>query len=326
MRYIIYGAGAVGGVIGARLVQHGRDVVLIARGAHLDAIKRDGLTLQSGEQSEQLDVAAVGGPAEIDFQNGDAVLLTMKTQDTEAALDELRAAAGTSIPVFCAQNGVENERLASRRFANVYGVTVMLPASHLEPGVVIANASNKTGMLDLGRYPTGTDDIATAVADDLNGSDFSVIVRDRIMRWKYAKLLGNLGNSLQAACGREADYGDIYGQIRNEALSCYQAAGIDCAADDEVRARRDGVLGINRNGPRRGGGSSWQSLARGTGSIETDFLNGEIALLGRIHDVATPANAAMQEIAARLVREGAEPGSLTPDQVRDTIASGAAVG
>ena len=134
MRYIIYGAGAVGGVIGGRLAQNGRDVVLIARGPHLEALKRDGLTLQSAEKSEQLDIPAAGGPAEIDFQDDDAVILTMKTQDTEAALDELRAAAGMSIPVFCAQNGVENERLALRRFQNVYGVTVMLPAVHLEPG------------------------------------------------------------------------------------------------------------------------------------------------------------------------------------------------
>ncbi len=54
MRYIISGAGAVGGVIGGRLAQHGRDVVLIARGPHLEALKRDGLTLQSAEASEQL--------------------------------------------------------------------------------------------------------------------------------------------------------------------------------------------------------------------------------------------------------------------------------
>ncbi len=140
------------------------------------------------------------------------------------------------------------------------------------------------------------------------------------MRWKYAKLLGTVGNALQAACGLGADYGDIYGQIRDETLACYRAAGIDCADADEVRERRDGVLGIDRSGPRRRGGSSWQSLARGTGSIETDFLNGEITLLGRLHDIPTPANATMQDITSRLVREGAEPGSVTPDEVRKEIA------
>jgi 2-dehydropantoate 2-reductase len=243
----------------------------------------------------------------------------MKTQDTEAALDELRAAAGASIPVFCAQNGVENERLALRRFQHVYGVTVMLPAAHMEPGIVRSHAANKSGMLDLGQYPSGSDDVAQAVADDLNASDFSVIVHSTVMRWKYAKLLGNLGNALQAACGFGADYGDIYAVVRDEALACYRAADIDCADADEVRERRDGVLGFTPSGPRRQGGSSWQSLARGTGSIETDFLNGQISLLGRLYNVPTPANSALQHIAARLVREGAEPGSLTPDDVRSEI-------
>ena len=321
MRYIIYGAGAVGGVIGGRLFQNGRDVVLIARGPHLEALRRDGLTLQSASETAQLQITVAGSPAEIEFRDGDAVLLTMKTQDTEAALDELRATADVSVPIFCAQNGVENERLAVRRFQNVYGITVMLPAAHMEPGIVRSHASNKSGMLDLGRYPSGSDEIAQAVADDLNASDFSVIVHDDVMRWKYAKLLGNLGNALQAACGFGADYGDIYAVVRDEAIACYRAAGIDYADADEVRERRDGVLGFAPNGPRRQGGSSWQSLARGTGSIETDFLNGEISLLGRLHNVPTPANSVLQRIAARLVREGAEPGSLTPDEVRSEIAA-----
>jgi 2-dehydropantoate 2-reductase len=319
MRYIIYGAGAVGGVIGGRLAQHGRDVLLIARGQHLDALTREGLTLQSGSSEQVLKVPATGAPSEIAFRDGDVVILTMKTQDTEAALDELRAAAGASIPVFCGQNGVENERLAARRFEHVYAITVMLPATHLEPGVVQASASNKTGMLDLGRYRSGADHMANAVAEDLNESDFSVIVREEIMRWKYAKLLGNLGNSLQAACGLGADYGDIYARIRDEALACYEAAGIDCADADEVRERRDGVLGIKRDGPRRQGGSSWQSLARGTGTIETDYLNGEISLLGRLYGVPTPANSVMQRIAADMAATGAEPGSMPPEEVRAAI-------
>ncbi|MCI0890064.1 MAG: ketopantoate reductase family protein, partial [Chloroflexi bacterium] len=73
MRYIIYGAGAVGGVIGGRLFQNGRDVVLIARGPHLEALRRDGLTLQSASETAQLQIAVAGSPAEIEFQDGDAV-------------------------------------------------------------------------------------------------------------------------------------------------------------------------------------------------------------------------------------------------------------
>ena len=320
MRYIIYGAGAIGGVIGARLFQHGRDVVLIARGPHLDAIRRDGLRFQSPGGTESLAIPAVGRPSELDLRHDDVVILAMKTQDTAAALDELRAAAGDALPVVCAQNGVANERLALRRFERVYGMLVILPATHLEPGIVQTNASDKTGMLDLGRYPSGVDDLAEAVAKDLTDSDFSAPAREEIMRLKYAKLLGNLGNALQAACGTGADYRDIYVRLRDEALACYRAAGIDCATADEMRDRRDGVLTIDRSSSmERQGGSSWQSLERGAGSIETDYLNGEIALLGRLHGVPTPANSGLQRIAARLVRDGAPPASLTPDEVRAEI-------
>jgi 2-dehydropantoate 2-reductase len=321
VRYVIYGAGAVGGVIGARLHQAGRDVVLIARGPHKDAMQEKGLTLEVGHDRLTLSIPVVGHPSELRFTGDDVVVLTMKSQDTQAALDELRNTGGEDLPIFCAQNGVTNERFALRRFDRVYGVLVILPATHLEPGVVQANSSNKSGILDLGRYPKGSDGLARAVADDLNAADFSAEARDDIMRWKFAKLLGNLGNILQAACGPEADTRDVYVQLRDEALSCYQAAGIDCASGDEMGTRRDGVLGFDpvSGGQRRLGGSTWQSLERSAGSIETDFLNGEISLLGRLHDVPTPANQAVQRIAWQLTRDRRPPGSFAPDDLRRQI-------
>lgn len=67
MRYIIYGAGAVGGVIGARLLQQGHEVVLIARGPHLDAIRGHGLTLETPDGTATLAIAAVAHPSELRF-------------------------------------------------------------------------------------------------------------------------------------------------------------------------------------------------------------------------------------------------------------------
>src|SRR5439155_47487 len=81
-------------------------------------------------------VAVTDHPRPIDWRDDDAVLLAMKTQDTAAALDALAASAPASVRVICAQNGVENERLALRRFASVYGMLVILGAAHLEPGSV----------------------------------------------------------------------------------------------------------------------------------------------------------------------------------------------
>ena len=69
------------------------------------------------------------------------------------------------------------------------------------------------------------------------------------------------------------------------------------------------------NGSARPGGSSWQSLTRGTGTIEADFLNGETALLGRLYGVPTPVNEALQRLANRAEAERRSPGFMTPAQV-----------
>ena len=321
MRYLIYGAGAIGGAIAARLAQNGHDVVAIARGGMLDSMRERGLVLQTPDETVTQRIPVVAHPSEIEFRDGDVVLLTMKTQDTEGALDDLFAAAGDQVPVICAQNGVENERLALRRFSRVYGMLVILPATYLEPGVVQAHSAPCTGILDAGRYPAGTDALIERVTADLDASGFSAHASTEIMRWKYAKLLSNLANVLQAACGLDGDAREVLAQLRVEAIACYRAAGIDWAGDDEMRERRQPMSLRPVAGAARAGGSSWQSIARSAGSIETDFLNGEIALLGRLHGVATPANAAMQAIGRRLVRDRLAPGSVSLDDVRAAIAA-----
>jgi 2-dehydropantoate 2-reductase len=73
-------------------------------------------------------------------------------------------------------------------------------------------------------------------------------------------------------------------------------------------------------GVPRAGGSTLQSLLRGAGSVETDYLNGEIVYLGRLHGVATPVNAVMMRVAARLAREGAKPGQMTLADLQAEIA------
>ena len=74
------------------------------------------------------------------------------------------------------------------------------------------------------------------------------------------------------------------------------------------------------DGQRRGGGSTWQSLARGLASVETDYLNGEIVLLGRLHGVPTPANELMQRLTAQAARDGIEAGSVDPDALVSQLA------
>jgi 2-dehydropantoate 2-reductase len=314
MRFVVFGAGGIGGVIGARLAQHGHDVLLIARGAQYAALRQHGLQIESPDAVARLDVPVVEHPEDITWSADDVVLLTMKTQDTLAALRDLAAAAPLETPVVCVQNGVENERLAARWFTRVYGVCVMCPTTYLTPGIVQAWSSPTTGILDIGCYPAGVDSTAETVVAAVRASTFVCEARPDIMRWKYGKLLLNLGNAVEALCGPAARQGPIGAQARREGLRCLEAAGIAYVAEDEDAARRGNLLRLRPiAGQKRGGGSSWQSLQRRARSIETDYLNGEIALLGRLHGVATPVNALLQRLANRLARDSSLPGTMSAE-------------
>jgi 2-dehydropantoate 2-reductase len=318
----MYGAGAIGGAIGGRLFQAGHDVTLVARGDHLRALKDDGLTLASPEGSVALRVPAVGHPAAAALRDGDVVILAMKSQDSAAALSDLSAHAPPGIRVVCAQNGVENERVALRLFPHVYGMAVMLPATHLEPGVVVAHLAPTTGLLDLGRYPGGVDTPAEEIAAALSGATFGSQPRPDIMRWKYRKLILNLGNAVEAVCGPEAARSTPLARMaRAEGEACLRAAGIDAVSVDDDRARRGDVFQLRQvPGHERQGGSSWQSLARRLGSVETDYLTGEIVLLGRLHRVPTPVNDLLQLLANQMAVEGRAPGSVAADDVLSRLA------
>jgi 2-dehydropantoate 2-reductase len=314
-RFVVYGAGAIGGVIGARLFEQGREVVLIARGAHHDAIRDSGLVVRSSDREDTVRVPVVDSPSAADISAADIVLLAVKSQDTAAVLTALAAAAPRSTPVVCVQNGVANERAALRYFDDVYGVCIVLPAVHLEPGVVEATAAPVTGLLDIGRFPRGHDDVAQHVADAFNASSFESAVRDDIMRWKYRKLLNNLGNALDALYGPGARRGVVQERLLEEGMACLQAAGIEFVPEAEDRERRGDRLQFDGAAARsRPGASTWQSMARGV-AIEADFLNGEIVMLGHLHGVPTPVNRALLELVNDAARAGRPPGSFAPDEV-----------
>ncbi|MEV6006500.1 2-dehydropantoate 2-reductase N-terminal domain-containing protein [Streptomyces sp. NPDC051976] len=331
MRYIIIGAGAVGGTIGGRLFDSGHEVVLVARGAHHDALAERGLRLELPGGALTLKVPVVDGPGALTARPDDVLVLAVKTQDTAGALAAWGAYGmghgGDGPAVVCAQNGVENERLALRRFRDVHAMCVWLPSAYLEPGVVQAPCAPLTGILHLGRYPSGADDTTYKMAADLGSSGFEAPVSQDVMAWKYAKLLGNLGNSLEAMCGPvgEGPLAEVYQRARAEGERVLEAAGIPfVSAAEQARVRGDRVQVQPINGVLRGGGSSWQSLARGTGSIEADYLNGEIVLLGRRLGLPTPVNEALQRTADTFARDRRGPGSLTAAEAAALIGAGRA--
>mgnify|MGYP001200290204 FL=1 len=312
MRVIIYGAGGIGGVIGAQLFKADQEVVLIARGPHLEKVQKDGLHYETPNGTDILPLTAVGHPSEIDFRDDDVVLLTMKAQHTLDALDTLRAVAGENIPVICGQNGVANERMALRRFRHVFGMLIYLPSTFLEPGTIQTTSAKTIGVLDTGVFPNGVDDRVETLMAMLQEANFSARPTADIMRWKYGKLMINLGNALNALAPRNDEANPVRELLRAECRAVYAAAGIAYTEEDEITARRGDLMKAGKiNGVGRQGDSSWQGLMRGNRDIEADYLNGEIIMLGRLHGVPTPANEVVLRLANRMAREGIAPQSMS---------------
>ncbi len=325
VRWVIVGAGAVGGVVGGRLAAAGHDVVLIARGDHLEALRRDGLVLHSPEGEQTVRVRAAAHPSEVAWRPGDVAVLAVKSMDTEPALRAMAASAGPGVPMACLQNGVANETAALRHVPSVYGVRVVLPSSHLAPGVVVAHNAPVPGILDVGRFPGGVDDTAEELAAGLRSAGFDSVARPDIMRWKYAKLLSNLANAVEALCGRVDGLDDALRPIRAEGDAVLRAAGIDYASSaEEAAPRGDPLTRRPVVVSSRDGGSTWQSLSRRTGTVEADYLNGESVLLGRLHGVPTPANELARRLVNQAARAGADPGSITPAEFLAALAKPAA--
>jgi len=324
MRYIVYGAGAIGGLTGALLSAAGHEVVLIARGAHAEAIDRYGLAIESADGSRTVSLPVVTDPAKAYIGVGDIVLLGVKSQDTKGALDALRQVASVQTPVACLQNGVANERAALRLFRHVYGVCVMCPATHLEPGVVRQHSIPVPGLLDVGRYPVGTDATVTSISTAFRAAGFESIERTEVMRWKYRKLLTNVGNAAHALF-QPNQASEIVKRATWEGEECLRAARINFASEGDDRERRADILQIKRiPGMPFEGGSSWQSLKRQSGSIESDFLNGEIILLGRLYGVATPVNDLLRDLAWKAAARREPPGTLSAENFESML--GATIG
>ena len=207
--------------------------------------------------------------------------------------------------------------MAADRFANVYGVFVWCPADYLTPGTVQVWCAPSSGILHVGCYPSGTNRTAEAAAAAFRESTFLADAKPDIMRWKYRKLLSNLGNAVDALCGTAARGSGLAQRARREGVECFEAAGISFIADDEEDAGQleRQVQPRTIGGVERQGGSSWQSLARRLGTIETDYLNGEIVRMGRDHGVPTPVNALLQYLSQRVARERRPPGSINPDKI-----------
>jgi 2-dehydropantoate 2-reductase len=292
MRYVVYGAGAVGGVVAAHLQLAGIATTVVARGEHLARIRAGGLVLDTQEGQEAVHLAATDTAAEVDWTDDTVVLLSVKSHQTAGALDDLEAHAPAGTVVVSAQNGVANEPAILRRFASTYAVCVMLPALHLEPGVVVQKSHPTPGILDVGRFPgptgpSGADATAEAIAADLRTAGFASQARLDIMAWKYRKLLTNAVGDVSTLFAPADGSAELARGVAAEGDAVLAAAGIvavTAEADDE---RRGELLRQRSDKDRFPGNSLAQSLARGL-DTEIHYRVGELVLLGRLHGVPTP--------------------------------------
>lgn len=316
MRVIVHGVGAIGGTVAAGLALAGTEVVGVARGAQLRTIRRNGLALRRAEDTLTARFDCVETPEDIPLRDDDAILLAMKTQDTPAALQALRAAGVERQPVWCMQNGVANEPMAARLFPNVHAITVIMPATFITPGEIGVHGAPKMGIFEVGRFPGGHDAADDALCHVLNAADIAAFPEDRVMAGKYGKLLMNLLNVVNAALEPGLKAGDLGTAIQDEGRNVYAAAGIDWRDVSGNDPRRERFMRFHDvPGLAYGGTSTSQSLARGTGQVETDWLNGEISMLGRTVGVTTPLNDRLTRLGDFLARGAIAPRSMTVEDV-----------
>ncbi|MFZ3291470.1 MAG: 2-dehydropantoate 2-reductase N-terminal domain-containing protein [Mycobacterium sp.] len=330
-RYVIVGAGAIGGTVGAVLARAGIPTVLVARGRHAETLAAEGLTLRTPDGTFHTPVAAVSQAEQLRLTPHDVLIFTTKTQQLDAALQEwvdqpvhgsggVVGTAGELLPVMTALNGVAAEEKALRYFRSVFGICVWLPAVHLEPGEVIVRSWPVVGQFHIGRWPAQLR--TPADAELLRGLTETWIVAgirvravDDVTPWKYNKLLSNLGNAVGALSAEGADVGQVVAAVRDEGEQVLRYAGIEFVSFEvSTAARVDGPTPRPVPGRNTGASNStWQSLSRNTGNVETDYFNGEIVRLAHRHGIAAPVNGALARAARAAVRNEHGPSRYSAD-------------
>ena len=315
MRLIIYGAGGIGCVIGGHLARTGHNVLLIGRPSHVKAINEHGLHLITPTGNYTLQIPAVTEPDQIDYEADDVVFLCMKGQDTQGALRNLLAVT-EDVPVFCFQNGVRNEGIAAQYFPRVYGVMVRVGAVYLVDGEVIARR-DPPGWFVIGCYPEGTDELVEVVATKLRTAGFFVKTTQDIMSYKWGKLMGNVANAIGAITNAKRD--DVEPIIRvaqREFRNILTQAGIRWVSGEELAQEWPEITApLYGRLDTEAQSSTWQSLARNQGTVETEFLNGEVVRLAKKLGKQAPINAMLLSISQEMAANREPPGKYTSAQL-----------
>jgi 2-dehydropantoate 2-reductase len=304
MRIAAMAAGAVGGYFGGRLAAAGHDVAFIARRAHLDAIRRDGLKIESVHGDLHLrNVTATDDPRQVGPV--DVVLFAVKLWDTEAAAELARPLVGPDTRVITLQNGVDSyERVApilgaEQTVAGTAYIATVLKA----PGVV--SHTSKFAMLRCGRIDGKPDEKLNAFADAAKAAQIDIQLPDDMNRERWQKFIF-LSSMAGVNCMTRLEIGKVladpdtrafYRKLMTECLKVGQAAGAKIG-DDYV----DDRMTFSDNAPPGMKASMLHDLEAGN-RLELDWLTGKVVSLGRELGVPTPASEAVYA-AVKLWRMG----------------------
>lgn len=304
-RICIFGAGAIGGYMGAKLARAGVDVSLVARGPHLAAMQARGLTLIEEEGSFTVPVRAAADPAELGPQ--DYLIVTLKAHSVPAVVPAMQPLIGPGTCVVMGVNGVPwwyfhgiGGPLADRRLETVdpggvqwdglgpervLGCVVYPAAEVAEPGVVRHIEGNR---FSLGEPDGSRSDRATRLAETLTAAGLKAPVRPRIRDEIWVKLWGNLSfnpisalthATLDVLCTDPGTRG-VARAMMLEAQEIAETLGVKFPIDVERRIDGGAAVGAHRT-------SMLQDLEAGR-PMEIDALLGAVQELGRLTGTPTP--------------------------------------
>jgi 2-dehydropantoate 2-reductase len=300
MKIAVMGSGGLGGLYGGRLAHAGYDVTFIARGAHMSAMKEQGLLIENDEQGE-IRVArpnVTDDPAAVGVV--DYVLLAVKLWDTDAAVSAIRPMVGPRTVVISLQNGVIKDDILRREFGEdaVVGAVAYVATHVARPGVIRQTGSMQR--LILGEYDGQQSPRAQQLLDAMLRAGIQAAISDDIRRtiWeKYVFLVGLSGTTatMRSTIGpirQNAQSRAFLYDLLKETVAVGRAHGVRLPSDyaDDRLAFLDTV-------PATMTSSMHHDLEKGN-RLEVAWLSGGVVELGRAVNVATPANRAVWDILA----------------------------
>lgn len=319
MRIIIYGAGGIGCVMGGHLARTGQEVVLVGRPGHVNAINKNGLKFITPVGTHILNIPAVTGPDQIEFREDDVICLTMKGQNTEDAMKDLKAVID-DIPVFCFQNGIRNEEIVLKSFSRVYGAMVRVGSVYLDDGEIIARR-DPPGWFIIGKYPNSTDSLAEEVAECMRKAGFYAKTSDDFIAYKWGKLVSNLNNAVGAITNAQwGNTGRISQAVEKELTDLLAEAGVHWISQKQMSDEWPEINEpLNGTIPSEAQSSTWQSLAREQGTVETQFMNGEAVRLAASLGKKAPMNEKILELTLEMAAKKEHPGKYTVEQLEEML-------